>query len=169
MRTREADLDDRPGSILSAEAFSALRFSHRGYAVTSHRQDILTMLLDTNPSQENSAAPVRWMTHRTTAFNPIAHSEGDAAKLNDSAVKDQAAYGRLENTEVTVVTIMKPYWAIASLVAASCAIAVLITLVATVGVEPLAGGFLGFFGAGLGTSSLGYLITSPRVKVGTVR
>lgn len=67
------------------------------------------------------------------------------------------------------VVVVKPYWAIACLVAASSAITILVTLVATIGVEPLAAAFLGLFGAGLGTSALGLLITSPSTHSATGR
>lgn len=71
-------------------------------------------------------------------------------------------------TEPEIVTpeikVVKPYWAIASLAAASSAIAVLLTLVATIGVDPIVGAFLALFGVGLGTSTLGLLVTAPRAS-----
>lgn len=60
--------------------------------------------------------------------------------------------------------LVKPYWAIASLCLAVAALTALVCLSLTTGLPLMAAIFLGLFGFGLGTSSLGLLVTTPKSR-----
>lgn len=88
------------------------------------------------------------------------------------SVRENSGRDRFATTAVTaafaeapasmpVTVFVKPYWAIASLCLAVAALTALICLEATASLDLTIAVFLGLFSFGLGTSSLGLLLTAP--------
>jgi hypothetical protein len=148
---------DNPNPTPKAEAFSRAIIAFRDRSSSGMPSALMARSLGVGPRPENfvrsqifsrveEAAEISRWRQQTSI-------EHDIPALLESAT---------DTSSDSPKPVIKPYWAIVSLVVSSSVISILLTLLATVGVEPLVGAFLGFFGVGLATSTLGYLITSPR-------